>query len=237
MRSARRVHPWVHRLRPSAGPYGGSARRSKRRPCECPLFVMSYAKQGWLCPIIIPPRSCDILKMVHPRVHPTARSALLEPGNATDPSGMQLAEGLFQGLYMAKVEANGGPRVETQVREQAVRDIPVYVAAGAVTGCALGGCAVVAEAATLRTTVHGAARIAGAAATRGGILSRFEVAVTRTFGQRMVQADGASVSVLKTAGGRFNVVVRNNETGRVVTTLKGISQKSFDRLARRYGYQ
>jgi hypothetical protein len=67
----------------------------------------------------------------------------LEPGNGTDPSGMQSAEGLFQGLYMAKMEADGGPRVETQVREQAVRDIPVYVAAGAVTGCALGGCAAV----------------------------------------------------------------------------------------------
>jgi RHS repeat-associated protein len=55
-----------------------------------------------------------------------------EPGNATDPSGMQSADGLFQGLYMAKIEADGGPRVETQVREQAARDAPVIGAAIAV---------------------------------------------------------------------------------------------------------
>jgi hypothetical protein len=77
MRSARRVHPWVHHFRPSAGPYGWSSRRSKGGPCDYRLFVMSYSKRGWLCRIIIAPRSCDAFTMVHPRVHPTARSAWL----------------------------------------------------------------------------------------------------------------------------------------------------------------
>lgn len=50
---------------------------------------------------------------------------------------------------------------------------------------------------TLQTTVHGAERIAGATATRGGVLSEAGVAAVRQRGRVMTQADGAKVRILE----------------------------------------
>jgi len=87
----------------------------------------------------------------------------------------------------------------------------------------------------LETTVHGAERIAGAAATRGGVLSVDGVAAVRASGRVLTQADGATVRVLETSAGRFNVVVEG-ERG-IITTFENLKQKSFDRLAKNYGWE
>ena len=86
----------------------------------------------------------------------------------------------------------------------------------------------------LETTIHGATRVAGVSATRGGVLSKFEIIVTRIGGTRMIQADGAFAYIYQTASGRFNVAVfgRNG----LVTSFKNISQKSLDRLSKNYGW-
>jgi RHS repeat-associated protein len=84
------------------------------------------------------------------------------------------------------------------------------------------------------TTRHGAARIAGGAATRGGVLSMGEVAAVRAAGRLLTQADGAIVRVLR-VGDRFNVLVEG-ERG-IITTFKNLSQKSLDGLATRYGWK
>jgi len=91
------------------------------------------------------------------------------------------------------------------------------------------------EDAGIQTTAHGAERIAGAAATRGGVLSEAEIIAARA-GSTLTQADGAIVHVLETAPGRFNVVV-NSQGGRLITTFKNLSQKALDRLARNYGWK
>ncbi|MBE2180291.1 MAG: hypothetical protein IAE97_07450 [Chthoniobacterales bacterium] len=88
---------------------------------------------------------------------------------------------------------------------------------------------------TLQTTIHGAERIAGAAATRGGVLSEAGVAAVRQGGQVMTQADGATVRVLQNQTGRFNVVVEG-ERG-IITTFENLSQKSLDRLSKSYGWK
>ena len=54
---------------------------------------------------------------------------------------------------------------------------------------------------------------------------------TRTY----TQADGARVFVQQ-VGSRFNVVVRNEVTGKIITNLKTISQRALDNLARNYGW-
>ncbi len=87
----------------------------------------------------------------------------------------------------------------------------------------------------LRTTAHGAERIAGAAATRGGVLSEGGVAAVRQGGRAMTQADGATVRILQNEAGRFNVVVED-ERG-IITTFESLSQKSLDRLRRNYGWE
>ena len=86
----------------------------------------------------------------------------------------------------------------------------------------------------LRTTAHGAARLAGAAATRGGVLSSTGVRVTRLFGSRYAQADGAAVHVLKNWRGKYNVVVSGKRG--IITTFKNISHKSYLRLSKNYGW-
>jgi hypothetical protein len=87
----------------------------------------------------------------------------------------------------------------------------------------------------LETTAHGAERIAGAAATRGGVLSEAGVAAVREGGRLLTQADGATVRVLQNAAGRFNVVVEGQRG--IITTFENISQKSLDSLARNYGWK
>lgn len=86
----------------------------------------------------------------------------------------------------------------------------------------------------IQTTAHGAERIAGAGATRGGVLSEAEITAARA-GTKLTQADGAVVRVLEGPPGRFNVVVEG-ERG-VITTFKNLSQESLDRLAKNYGWK
>jgi len=86
----------------------------------------------------------------------------------------------------------------------------------------------------LQTTAHGAQRVAGAAATRGGVLSETGIAAVRQGGRVMTQADGATVRILQNEAGRFNVVVEG-ERG-IITTFENLSQKSLDRLGRNYGW-
>jgi hypothetical protein len=88
---------------------------------------------------------------------------------------------------------------------------------------------------TLQTTVHGAERIAGAAATRGGVLSEAGVAAVKQGGRVMTQADGATVRILQNEAGKFNVVVEG-EKG-IITTFENLSQKSVDRLGKNYGWK
>lgn len=87
----------------------------------------------------------------------------------------------------------------------------------------------------LHTTLHGAERVAGPAATRGGVLSASEVLQVQGQGRGLVQSDGAAVHVLQTGNGRFSVVVEG-ERG-IVTTFKNLSQKSLDKLGKNYGWR
>jgi hypothetical protein len=88
---------------------------------------------------------------------------------------------------------------------------------------------------TLETTAHGAERIAGAAATRGGILGEAEIQAVRQGGRLMTQADGATVRILENTPGRFNVVVEGQRG--IITTFQNLSQNSLDRLGRNYGWK
>ena len=83
---------------------------------------------------------------------------------------------------------------------------------------------------------HGAERIAGNAATRGGVLKAREIIKTRLFRQHVYKAkkNGAIVSVFKNKNDTYNIVV-DGEKG-LVTTFKGISQQSFLRLSKNYDF-
>ena len=85
------------------------------------------------------------------------------------------------------------------------------------------------------TTAHGAERIAGAAATRGGVLAEDDILLARAYGQTLTQADGATVRVLQNEASRFNVVV-DGDRG-LITTFSNLSQKSLERLATRYAWE
>jgi hypothetical protein len=87
----------------------------------------------------------------------------------------------------------------------------------------------------LQTTAHGAQRVAGAAATRGGVLSEAGIAAVRQGGRVMTQADGATVRILQNEAGRFNVVIEG-EGGKLITTFENLRQESLDRLGRNYGW-
>ena len=84
------------------------------------------------------------------------------------------------------------------------------------------------------TTIHGSERIAGAGATRGGVLSAEEIAATRAAGQTLTQADGAIVKVAE-VNGKYNVVVSGQKG--IITTFKNISEKSLIRLSKNYGWK
>ena len=132
----------------------------------------------------------------------------------------------------AQQDINQGERLETgEGRAE-------YAAQGG-AGLALGvtvsaGGALLLEAGAVATTGHGALRV-GAAATRGGTLGRFEVVVTRVFGQRGFQADGAAVYRRTLADGKTNVVIQN-KSGEIITTFRTLSAKSLSRLSKRYGW-
>ncbi len=88
----------------------------------------------------------------------------------------------------------------------------------------------------VQTTIHGAARIAGPAATRGGVLSIVEVNATKSLGRAFTQADGANVFLHEITPGRFNAVIQNQTTGKVITSMGNWSQKSINRIAKNYGW-
>ena len=87
----------------------------------------------------------------------------------------------------------------------------------------------------IETTAHGATRIAGEAATRGGVLSEAEVAIVREGGTVYTQSNGAIARVLQQADGRFSVVV-DGDRG-LITTFQNLSQSSLDRLAKNYDWK
>jgi len=51
------------------------------------------------------------------------------------------------------------------------------------------------------------------------------------------QRDGARVYIERTANGRFNVVVHNAETNKIITVFPTIRQGALNRLARNYGWR
>ena len=108
-------------------------------------------------------------------------------------------------------------------------------AAGVEGATAIGADAASIENSIVQTTLHGAERIAGAGATRGGVLTAEEVTATQTSTRVLTQADGAAVHIAEAAPGRYNVVV-SGERG-VITTFKNISEKSLTRLSKNYGWQ
>ena len=87
----------------------------------------------------------------------------------------------------------------------------------------------------IETTAHGATRIAGEAATRGGVLSEAEIGIVREAGTVYNQGNGAIARVLQQADGRFSVVV-DGDRG-LITTFQNLSQNSLDRLAKNYGWE
>ena len=89
--------------------------------------------------------------------------------------------------------------------------------------------------AAIRTTAHGAERLAGDAATRGGVLSADEAKSVMQTGRAMTQADGANVRIVTNETGRSNVVVSGDRG--IVTTFKNLSEKSLNRLAKRYEWK
>jgi hypothetical protein len=89
--------------------------------------------------------------------------------------------------------------------------------------------------AEIQTTVHGAERIAGASATRGGVLTIEEIKQTKAMGRELAQADGAKIFLFEVAPGRFNAVVQG-EKG-LITTMANWSQKSISRIAQNHGWK
>jgi RHS repeat-associated protein len=97
-------------------------------------------------------------------------------------------------------------------------------AAQGATGAALAGLGKTA-------TAHGAMRMADP--SRLGWFGRL---LTKMFPTaKYVQADGARVFV-RAVGGKYDVVIENPATGKVITVLKTISQKALDNLAKNYGW-
>ena len=83
-------------------------------------------------------------------------------------------------------------------------------------------------------TAHGAQRIAGASATRGGVLSMEGVSSTKSLGKAFSQADGATVYLHEVSPGRFNGVVEGKRG--IITTMSNWSEKSINRIAKNYGW-
>ena len=86
----------------------------------------------------------------------------------------------------------------------------------------------------LQVTVHGAERIAGPSATRGGVLTADRAAEVIAKGKTLSQSDGAVVSIIENSG-KYDVVVHGQRG--VITTLSNISEKSYARLANKYGWK
>lgn len=90
---------------------------------------------------------------------------------------------------------------------------------------------------TISTTAHGAERLAGAAATRGGVVSTSEYWAARLLGKRMTQSDGASVFVRQHLwGGRSDFIVLNRD-GQLITSGSNWSQKAISRISTKHGWK
>ncbi|GAB2505970.1 RHS repeat-associated core domain-containing protein [Lysobacter humi (ex Lee et al. 2017)] len=89
------------------------------------------------------------------------------------------------------------------------------------------------EAGGLGVTAHGAVRL-GAAATRGGAISRAGLAYVRLFGTRTFQADGARV-FFSVNQNRVSFAVFN-KAGKLVTSGGGWALKRAQKTAQRYGW-
>lgn len=64
----------------------------------------------------------------------------------------------------------------------------------------------------------------------------FRSLTTRLFATaKYTQADGAEVFV-RNVGGKFDVVVQNPTTGKVITVFKNLSQNALNRLSNNYGW-
>lgn len=90
---------------------------------------------------------------------------------------------------------------------------------------------------SVKTTAHGAERIAGAAATRGGVLSTAGVWAARLFGTKMKQADGAVVFVRQHLWGSKADFVVLNQDGKLITSGYNWGEKAIARIARKYGWE
>jgi len=135
---------------------------------------------------------------------------------------------LIQGIHEA-TEKFGEPIALAMAAEMGG-----IVAGGAIEGLlALRATSQAASKSVLRTTIHGAERIAGPTATRGGVLTEIEIASVRAAGTTFKQANGAIVKVQEVAG-RYNVVVQGDRG--VITTFKNLSDKSLSRLSKNYGW-
>jgi RHS repeat-associated protein len=176
------------------------------------------------------------------------------PVNLTDPTGEFVPQLIGCAIGGGVAYALGGRKVEIAAGcvLGAIGIPPMWRAMGAValSACArfprscLGVVSVTAGLAGVSappgpvpSTIHGASRIAGPLATRGGVLSAEEIAAVRASeAQRiMTQPDGAIVRIVETTNGRFNVVI--DGLGGYITSFRTISQGALDRLAKRYGWQ
>jgi len=151
------------------------------------------------------------------------------PASAAPPPAAQNGVGAFATVPATLV----GPSDRISAGQRLGNSLPrpqVVVATGVAANTAAEAAARVGP-----TTAHGAERIAGAAATRGGVLAEDDILLARAYGQTLTQADGATVRVLQNEASRFNVVV-DGDRG-LITTFSNLSQKSLERLATRYAWE
>ncbi|GAB6166134.1 hypothetical protein JCM19992_21340 [Thermostilla marina] len=83
---------------------------------------------------------------------------------------------------------------------------------------------------SVRATAHGYQRLL----ERGWTLAEYNA--MKAGGRVLTQVDGAKVYILEVAVGKFNVIVENPQTGKVITSFRHLSKKSLEGLARNYGW-
>jgi len=160
-----------------------------------------------------------------------------DPVNFSDPFGLCIWDGcIVEALALAAASSaairffgnklTGRPATENVARD-AVGGVAVM---GLLAG---GGAALLARLApeAVPATIHGAQRMADP--------SRLDAAGVRdavtNATHELFQSDGAQVFI-QAVGERYNVVVRNAQTGNLITNLKTISFKSLSKLADKYGW-
>ncbi|MFN9448906.1 MAG: hypothetical protein ACK58U_04505 [Rubrivivax sp.] len=86
-------------------------------------------------------------------------------------------------------------------------------------------------------TIHGSERLAGAAATRGGVLTAEQAALVQQSGVMYLQqsGQGAAVYVLQNAAGRYDVAIYGGRG--LITTIANMKPASLAKLAERYGWK